>query len=152
VRVARSLFVVGFALAGVVCALVLFGGVATGRASVNATDPSPQTITCQADGTPCCEPQGVLCVTAPAQVVAGENVDYQVSVTNTSSQPISGGVYAQLGSSYEKFNFKNIAPGATQTGKVKWKAVAGTWSFGFYTHVTTWPGNEPWLTIIQTVS
>lgn len=137
---------------GTACAVSLFGGVATGRASAGATDPGPQTITCQANGLPCCEPQGVLCVTAPAQVAAGEIADYLVSVTNTSSEPISGGVYVQLGSSYERFDFRSIAPGATKTGKVKWKAVAGDWSFGFYTHVTTWPGNEPWLTILQVVA
>jgi hypothetical protein len=150
--VSRSLYGVAVAVAGIACALLLFDGPRAVGQAWGATDPGPQTATCQADGTPCCEPQGVLCVTAPAQVTGGENVDYQVSVRNTSSQPISGGVYAQLGGSYEKFNFKNIAPGAIQTGRVKWKAVAGQWSFSFYTHVSAWGGNEPWLTIIQTVS
>jgi hypothetical protein len=118
---------------------------------LTATDPGPQTNTCQADGTPCCEPTGVLCVTAPAQVSAGEIADYRVGVTNTSSQPISGHVYAQIGSTYQKLGFNNLAPGATDTGKMKWRAVAGQWPLTFYTHVNSW-ADEPWLTILQPVT
>lgn len=145
----KALAVVAAALLGVTCALLFAGTSATGS-GLAATDPGPQGTVCPADGSPCCETTGTLCVTAPAQVMAGENVDYQIAVTNTSSQPISGAVYAQLGS-YQKVGFNNLAPGATKTAKMKWKAEAGTWSWSFYTYVDGWT-SVPWLTIEQTVA
>jgi hypothetical protein len=94
--------------------------------AATATAPAPAAATSQ----PVCDwATGMLCIVAPASISVGKVASFEVSVTNTTTAPISGSAEGEWlvvkGNKwdwqYDMLPISGLATGSTLTGTMRWK-------------------------------